>query len=143
LSDDSTGSFGLLARGLALFMLTLLSAAQPAQSFALFRCVYTGTALGTCCCPGADSVHEDPASTLSKASCCSVEHIASSLPAGAIESHKLAPALAPHVRLLPALYPASEAFAQTRAPIAMKRLRSADPPRAGPPLIIAHRRLLI
>jgi hypothetical protein len=151
LGDHATGSFASLARRTVrflhpvgvLFMLALLVAAQPAQSFALFRCVYTGTALESCCCPGADPIHDDATEKLSKTSCCSVEHIDGSLPAGATESHKLVSAALPQVRPLPALHPASEALFQTRAPIATKRLGLAEQPRAGPPLIIAHRRLLI
>ncbi|HKO93681.1 MAG TPA: hypothetical protein VJU61_21155 [Polyangiaceae bacterium] len=123
-------------------MVVLLVLATEAHSFALFRCKFTGLARTACCCPGSEEV-EDSA-TISRACCCSVEQVDASMPAGAQGPQSPAQ----HVVAAPALWlpelrlPTVRMLSLQPPPSAGMR-RYAERTRAGPSLIIVHRRLLI
>jgi hypothetical protein len=110
-------------------------------SLELFRCEYTGVVQASCCCPEHDA-QSDGVPILSRACCCRIEHLDASLPAGMAGSSKLIGAASPllicsasSVLPPPRLSPSLRAY---RIPE-----RHRERTRAGPPLTIAHRRLLI
>lgn len=123
-------------------MVVLLVLATEAHSFALFRCEFTGVArTACCCCPGTEEAEDN--ATISRACCCSVEQVDASMPTGtqgpqSPTQHVAAPALwMPELRL-----PAVHVLPPQPPPSAGMR-RYAERTRAGPSLIIVHRRLLI
>lgn len=121
----------------------LLAAGMPAQSFALFRCQLTGAVLGSCCCAGDEASHDDaPVSSYAPDDCCDVERVDASLPAGVVSTGELAHADFVMLRLeAPAAAPPRAlSVASERS---ASRAREPQRSRAGPSLIIAHRRLLI
>lgn len=120
----------------------LLAVGSPAQSWALFRCQYTGAVLSSCCCSDDDfGARERPAS-VSRAHCCRVERVEASLPSGVATPEKLdPPPLAWRPWPLPSLpAPSVVRVASWRPP---RPFRFGGPTRAGPSLNIVHRRLLL
>jgi hypothetical protein len=128
------------ARALAFALALLVSIGAPVRSFALFRCAYTGQARTVCCCPAHEQME---GATLSQSCCCSVEQVDASLPAGTIAHDKLASFASAPPALPPAPPLSLRALRVADAPPALRPLRHALETRAGPPLIIMHRRLLL
>ncbi len=131
------------ARVLAAALAVLLSiGGAPARSLALFRCVYTDVALTSCCCRGHESAGE--AAELARGSCCEAEPVDASLPAGSPGPERVAASIeAPPLSALSALSALLPAPRIAYAPPALRPLRHAVQTRAGPSLIIVHRRLLL
>lgn len=123
-------------------VLLLLLGTLNARSFALFRCVYTGTAQSACCCPAAERAEDAGKPLVNKADCCRIEQVAASLPAGApsaLEFHKSQPPLLLGSLRFPPPRPVAVEPVYRLCIDARFALRT----RAGPPLTIVHRRLLI
>lgn len=112
----------------------------PARSLALFRCVYTRVALTSCCCRGHEGGSQQ--AELARASCCEVEAVDARLPAASPGPERVAVSEAP-LLALHALAAPAPVLRSAYAPPALRPLRHVLQTRAGPPLIIVHRRLLL
>jgi hypothetical protein len=130
--------FRLLASTLVLL---LVSAQAPGSSFALFRCAYTGVVLTSCCC-AASELPDSTAPVLSKRDCCAVQHIDTSLPAGARSVQTISFAPSTPCLLLPPLR-APRSYLGVVALATTRPTRQRERSRAGPSLTIVNRRLLL
>ena len=132
----------MLRRFYALWIVLLVPAllvAGDARASSTLRCEFSGMALAACCCPEARA-DADGTPVLARACCCAFEHADIDLPVGAplaLESW-VPSTLAPVPRL--SVPRASSAIA-TRARPRQRRLEAYA--RAGPSLVIVHRRLLL
>jgi hypothetical protein len=131
-------SFRLLATGLVLIVL----AGTQARSFALFRCQFTGTASASCCCPSVEAKLTETHAALSKACCCQIEKVDAKLPPSSSISTQLAQLSPGPALLLVAPAPAKFVSLVPLQPNE-RMIRCSRRTRAGPPLTIVYRRLLI
>jgi hypothetical protein len=127
----------------AVSLLLFLSAGEFARGSELLRCELSGLVLSDCCCPSADHDGSAPPS-LSQACCCKLEKQASTTSPSdsATRSMPEGPRVLVSVIHKTALSATSPRQAQPDAQHGGFS-RYTAPPRAGPPLVIAHRRLLI
>lgn len=122
----------------AAIALTVLVA--PKADASVFRCAYTDLVMSACCCPSAEQPVEP---TLSRGSCCKVEHVSSALPSANVDAIKLRLGLQRWVAAPVDLAPPPLASVVASVPTHASTFRYSAPPRAGPSLTIVYRRLLI
>lgn len=107
---------------------------------ALFRCRATQLVETSCCCPNSDILGT---AEISPSCCCERVQLDSALPTGALhgDGHPVAEGFGPVVRRATAreLFAVAEAPPQDPRGLALERGRA----RAGPSLVILHRRFLI
>ena len=131
----------LLRQALALLVLpVLLSGAVGGASSVLFTCKYTKVASTACCCHTRGS--ESAAAELSRGSCCDITTVETALPVASVNAQLSLVGLSPFVwvQQAPAATPQPELYTHRATLPALLRN---EQPRAGPSLVILHRRFLI
>lgn len=132
-------TFARRALFVLLFVSLLLAGRGPAS--ALYACAAMGSVRAECCCP--DLAAESGAAELSRSCCCERVPLASTLPNASLRAEWPAPVSSVLVRWLPPDAP-QQAYlvGHVAAATGIARMRTVES-RAGPSVVILHRRLLI
>jgi hypothetical protein len=123
---------------LVLFVPLLLAGSGPAG--ALYACAAMGTVQAVCCCP--ELAGEPGPPRLSRACCCERITMAGALPGASLPSEWSAPLAVTLWRWLEPQKLSRPAQLAHAVATQAARIRTAQP-RAGPSVVILHRRLLI
>lgn len=128
---------------IALAAFTAFLTGPGARAQTLFRCAYTDVVMTSCCCPSTEQP-ADSHPVLSRACCCTIESVSSSLSVGVSVPKapcEAAQTVAAMVAIPYEQGPGISALAPRTPNLPALRYRESS--RTGPPLVIVHRRLLI